>query len=605
MATEATRTGERPRGLEAASMAEAFQLTAAEHADRTAIRTKGDEFSITWGGYADRVRTVAAGLAAIGVKHGDTVGIMLTNRPEFHFADTAAIHLGATPFSIYNTSTPEQIGFLLEDAGNRVMFTEQAMLDTVLAARDRSSSALETIVVVDGDSRDGAISLASLEQSGGEEFDFEAAWRAVQPDDLLTLIYTSGTTGPPKGVQLTHGNLLTAMNLFDELLRLSADGRLVSWLPMAHIAERNCTQYLPMTHGLTATCCPDPRQVVAYLVEVRPTWFFAVPRIWEKLKAAMEIAFEAESDVARKEAIVWALEVGMKKVRAEQAAGIVPPELALEYAKADEEVLADLRARIGLDQAEAVNVGAAPTPRQVIEFFHAIGIELAELWGLSETCGAGTTNPPGRVRIGTVGPAAPGIELRLAEDGEVLLRGGTVMAGYRNAPEKTAETIDDDGWIHTGDVGELDEDGYLTIIDRKKELIINSAGKNMSPANIEAALKSASPLIGQVCAVGDDRPYNVALIVLDPEAAPAFAEQEGIADVSLDALASEPAVLEEIAAAVERGNADLARVEQIKRFKLLPADWQPGGDELTPTMKLKRRPIERKYTAEIEEMYAE
>ncbi len=277
---------------------------------------------------------------------------MLTNRPEFHFADTAAIHLGATPFSIYNTSTPEQIGFLLEDAGNRILFTEQAMLDTVLAARDAASSAVETIVVVDGDAGDGRITtLAELEQMGGEEFDFEAAWRAVQPDDLLTLIYTSGTTGPPKGVELTHANLLATMGTFDELLRLPADGRLVSWLPMAHIAERNCTQYLPMTHGLTTTCCPDPRQVVAYLVEVRPTWFFAVPRIWEKLKAAMEIAFDAEPDVARKEAVVWALEVGMKKVRAEQAVGIAPPELALEYAKADEEVLSDLRARIGLDKA--------------------------------------------------------------------------------------------------------------------------------------------------------------------------------------------------------------------------------------------------------------
>ncbi|HEY7255867.1 MAG TPA: long-chain fatty acid--CoA ligase [Solirubrobacterales bacterium] len=605
MATEAASASERPRSLEAVTMAEAFQLTAAEHAERTAIRTKGDEFSTTWGGYAERVRDVAAGLAATGIERGDTVGIMLTNRPEFHFVDTAAIHLAATPFSIYNTSTPEQIAYLLEDAGNRILVTEQAFLDTVLAARDSGSNAVETVVVVDGDGSGEVISLTELEQQGGPEFDFEAAWRSVRPDDLLTLIYTSGTTGPPKGVQLTHANLLATIDAFDRLLRLSADGRLVSWLPMAHIAERNCTQYLPMTHGLTTTCCPDPRQVVAYLAEVRPTWFFAVPRIWEKLKAAMEIAFDAESDVSRKEAIVWALEVGMKKVRAEQAVGVVPAELALEYAKADEEVLSDLRARIGLDQVEAVNVGAAPTPRQVIEFFHAIGIELAELWGMSETSGAGTANPPGRVRIGTVGPPEPGIELKLADDGEVLLRSAMVMAGYRNEPEKTAETIDAEGWIHTGDVGELDEDGYLTIIDRKKELIINSAGKNMSPANIEAKLKAASPLIGQVCVVGDDRPYNVALIVLDPDAAPVFAAQEGIEDTSLESLASEPAILEEVAAAVERGNGDLARVEQIKRFKLLAADWQPGADELTPTMKLKRRPIERKYAAEIEEMYAD
>jgi long-subunit acyl-CoA synthetase (AMP-forming) len=399
--------------------------------------------------------------------------------------------------------------------------------------------------------------------------------------------------------------MIAAMNGFDNLLRLASDGRLISWLPMAHIAERNCTQYMPMVYGLTTTCCPDPRQVAAYLVEVRPTWFFAVPRIWEKLKAAMEIGFAAEPDHERKEAVAWALDVGARKVKAEQADADLPEELAAEYAKADELVLSKLRERLGLDQLEAVNVGAAPTPRSVIEFFHSLGIPLAELWGMSEGTAVGTCNPPEKIKIGTVGPAVPGVELKLAEDGEILMRSGTVMSGYRNDPEKTSEAVDEDGWLHTGDVGELDDDGYLTIVDRKKELIINSAGKNMSPANIEAAIKTSSALIGQVCAVGDDRPYNVALIVLDPDAAPVFAQQEGIEDVSLASLANEPAVLEEIAAAVERGNADLARVEQVKRFRVLPTDWQPGGDELTPTMKLKRRPIERKYVAEIEELYAE
>ncbi len=595
----------RPKGLEGATMAEAFQITAAEHADRTALRTRGDEVSVTWSGYAERVGSVAAGMAACGVSRGDTVGIMLTNRPEFHFVDTAATHLGATPYSVYNTSTPEQVSYLLEDAENRIMFTEQAFLDSVLTAREAASSPLETVVVVDGEGRDGAIPLVELEGRGEEGFDLERAWRAVQPDDLLTLIYTSGTTGPPKGVQLTHANLLAAMDSFDQLLRLPSDGRLISWLPMAHIAERNCTQYLPMTHGLSTTCCPDPRQVAAYLVEVRPTWFFAVPRIWEKLKAAMEVGFAAEPDENRKEAIAWALDLGMRRVSAERAGAALPSGLAEEVRKADELVLSKMRERIGLDQALAVNVGAAPTPRQVIEFFHSIGVELAELWGMSETSAAGTCNPPGRVKIGTVGPAAPGIELRLAEDGEVLVRGETVMPGYRNAPEKTAETIDPEGWLHTGDVGELDEDGYLTIVDRKKEIIINSAGKNMSPANIEAAIKASSPLIGQVCAVGDDRPYVCALIVLDPDAAPAFAQQAGLEEDSAEALAAQKAVLEEVAEAVERGNGDLARVEQVKRFRVLPVDWIPGGDELTPTMKLKRRPIERKYAAEIEALYAE
>ena len=409
MAVETTSPSEsRPKALDAATMAEAFQLTAAEHAGRTAIRTKEDEFSITWSGYAERVRDIAAGLAAVGIERGDTVGIMLTNRPEFHFVDTAAIHLGATPYSIYNTSTPEQIGYLLEDAANRVLVTEEAFLDAVLAARDGASAALELIVVVDGEGRDGVISLAELEGRGAEDFDFDAIWRAVEPDDLLTLIYTSGTTGPPKGVQLTHGNLLAALRSYDQVFRLSDEGRLISWLPMAHVAERNGTHYGPMIYGQTTTCCPDPRQVVAYLAEVRPTWFFAVPRIWEKLKAAMEIGFAAEPDDKRKEAIVWALEVGMRKVRAEQAGEEVPADLADEHAKADELVLSKMRERLGLDQLEAVNVGAAPTPRQVIEFFDALGLPLAELWGMSETCAAGTVNPPDRVKIGTVRPGRAG-----------------------------------------------------------------------------------------------------------------------------------------------------------------------------------------------------
>jgi len=589
---------------EAATLAEAFQLTAVDHAERVAIRTKDDGFTATWSEYAERARRIAGGLAALGVGRGDTVGLMLVNRPEFHFADAGAMHLGATPFSIYNTSTVEQIEYLLGDAVNRVLFTEAAFLDTVLEAA-AGAPALEHVVVVDGDARDGTIALAELEAMGDPGFDLEAAWRAVEPDDLVTLIYTSGTTGPPKGVQLTHASLLAAARSFDELIPFPDGGRLISWLPMAHVAERNVTHYMPMAHGPTTTCCPDPRQVAAYLTEVRPTWFFAVPRVWEKLKAAMEIGIGAEPDENRKKAVEWALDVGGRRVEAEQGWGGVPAELAAEYAKADELVLSKLRERVGLDQVEAVHVGAAPTPREVIEFFHAIGIPLAELWGLSESCASGTCNPLERIKIGTVGPAAPGVEMKLAEDGEVLLRGAILMAGYRNDPEKTAEAIDAEGWLNTGDVGELDGDGYLRIVDRKKELIINSAGKNMSPANIEAKIKASSPLIGQVCVVGDNRPYNVALVVLDPDAAPAFAAQNGIEVTALEELAAEAAVLDEVAAGVERGNERLARVEQVKKFKLLATDWQPGGVELTPTMKLKRRPIEHRYEAEIEALYAE
>jgi long-chain acyl-CoA synthetase len=568
-------------------MAEAFQLTAAAHPERVALRTKDDEFSMTWAEYADKVRSLAAGLAALGLARGDTLGIMLTNRPEFHFFDTAAFHLGATPFSLYNTYTAEQIGYQVQDAGARVVVTEKAFLD-----RFDGLDRIEHLVVVDADGLDEALTIADVEAEGDPDVDFEAAWRAVQPDDTLTLIYTSGTTGPPKGVELTHANEISALQGFDELVSFPANGRVISWLPMAHIAERACSHYLPIMLGFTTTCCPDPRQVVAYLPEVHPTWFFAVPRIWEKLKAAMEAAFAAEQDDAKRTATEWALGVGMRKVKAEQAGEEIPAELAEEHAKADELVLSRIRIRLGLDEVESVNVGAAPTPQEVIEFFHAIGIPLAELWGMSETSGYGACNPPERIKIGTVGTVAPRAEIKLAEDGEVLMRGPMVTPGYRNQPEKTHEALDEDGWLHTGDVGEFDEDGYLKIVDRKKELIINAAGKNMSPANIEAKIKASSPLIGQAIAIGDGRPYNVALITLDPDVAPAFIEQRG-----------REAVEAEVQRGLEAANKQLARVEGIKKFKLLDAEWQPGGDELTPTMKLKRKPIHEKYAQEIEALY--
>jgi long-chain acyl-CoA synthetase len=571
-ATTAQRTS-RPAGLDASTVAEAFQLTASAHRDRCALRLKDDAFSITWGEYADKVRRTAAGLAGLGLERGDAMGIMLTNRPEFHWFDAAALHLGATPFSVYNTYAPDQVAYQLEDAATRIVITEKAFADRVRGA--------EHVIVVDNG--------GEVESHAPDDFDFESSWRAVQPDDVLTLIYTSGTTGPPKGVQLTHANLMAGVNGFDQVIAFPADGRVVSWLPMAHIAERACSHYLPMLLGFTTTCCPDPRQVVAYLPEVRPTWFFAVPRIWEKLKAAIEAGVAAEEDEAKKQATEWAIGVGLKKVRAEQAGEEVPEELAQEYAKADELVLSRIRARLGLDQVESVNVGAAPTPREVIEFFHAIGVPLAELWGMSETSGYGACNPPDRIKIGTVGPPAPGAEIRLADDGEVLIRGPFVTPGYRNQPEKSREAIDEEGWLHTGDVGEFDEDGYLKIVDRKKELIISAGGKNMSPANIEAKLKASSPLIGQAIAIGDARPYNVALITLDPDVAPAYAED---------------AVLPEVQRGVDAANEHLSRAEQIKKFTVLSDEWVPGGDELTPTMKLKRKPIHEKYAEEIEALYA-
>ena len=420
---------------------------------------------------------------------------------------------------------------------------------------------------------------------------------------MLTLIYTSGTTGPPKGVQLCHRNLMSQVAAIDHLVNLPQGSRVISWLPAAHIAERGSHHYFPIVYGLQVTCCSDPREVMSYLPDVRPQVFFAVPRIWEKLKAGLETMLAGLPEEQRL-STERALAAALRKVRLEQHDEAVPAELAAEVAAADEQVFSGLRQMLGLDQLQGVYVGAAPTPVEVIEFFHALGVPLSELWGMSETCGLATVNPPERIKIGTVGPAAPGIELSLADDGEVLVRGETIMLGYRGAPEKTAETIDPDGWLHTGDIGTLDEDGYLRIIDRKKELLINAAGKNMSPANIEATIKCVSPLIGQACAIGDGRPFNTALIVLDADFAPVWASQHGLDGRSLEELAGEPAVRAAIQETLDAANSRLARVEQIKRFTIVPGDWLPGEDELTPTMKLRRKPISEKYSSEIEAMYA-
>jgi long-subunit acyl-CoA synthetase (AMP-forming) len=583
--------GSRPQALSAATMCEAFQISAAEWADAPALRLKDSEFEASWAEYAATVSRRAAGFAALGVGRADTVGFMLVNRPALHLCDCAAMHLGATCFSVYNTSSPEQIEYLVGDAANRVIVTEQAFLERVLEARERVAS-LEHVVVVDGEAPAGTISLAELEALGDPGFDFEAAWRAVEPDDVLCLIYTSGTTGPPKGVQLTHANMVAEWRACDQVIVAEPGGRTISFLPSAHVADRWSQLYRQMIYGDCVYCCPNPREMVAYTIEVRPTMWGGVPRIWEKLKVAMEGAMAAEADLERRAATERAMEVGRRKVAAYQE-GEVPAELEAEWRRADEEVFAGVRTMLGLDQVQHFLVGAAPTPPEVVEFFLAIGVELCELWGMSETSSAASLNPPGRVRVGTVGPPLPGIEMKLAEDGELLVRGPIVMKGYRNMPERTAEALSEDGWLSTGDIGEFDETGYLRIVDRKKELIINAAGKNMSPASIEAKLKAASPLVAHAVAVGDRRPYNVALIVLDREVLTARGAGAG-----------DEQIVAEVETAVAAANDRLSRVEQVKRFHVLDREWLPGGEELTPTLKLRRRPIERRYEAEIEALYS-
>jgi long-chain acyl-CoA synthetase len=598
--TTTTITPAPGRAVDAPTLNGAVRRTAANHPDVTAVRTVDGSVSLTWPELLARVDALAGGLAKLGVSRGDTVALMLSNRPEFHVADLAAMMLGATPFSIYTTYPAEEIEYLVKDAGTRLAIVEQAFLPVVLEAR-QSLPQLKHVIVVDGEAPEGTLPLSEVE---GADPDFDpASVPPVAPDDVLTLIYTSGTTGPPKGVQLSHHNVMVAARATEQIITFEPGSRVISWLPAAHIAERMAHHYLPAIFAGTVTTCPNPREILSYLPQVHPTWFFAVPRIWEKLKAGLETMLAGQPEEQRKP-IEDALAASLELVRLRQSGQPVPEELERRVAEADEKYFSGIRAMLGLDQVSGVNVGAAPTPVEVLEFFHSLGIELAELWGMSETCGAGTCNRPGQVKIGTVGPPAPGCEIKIAQDGEVLVRSEFVMLGYRNQPEKTSEAIDPDGWLHTGDIGELDEDGYLRLVDRKKEIIINAAGKNMSPANIEAAVKTASPLIGQAVTIGDRRPYNTALIVLDSDFAPQWASQNGLEDKSLEDLASEPKITEAVQEGIDEANKHLARVEQIKKFTIVAGDWLPGGDELTPTMKLKRRPIAQKYEDAIEAMYS-
>jgi long-subunit acyl-CoA synthetase (AMP-forming) len=587
---------------EVTTLCEAFQATAARCGDLPAIRTPGDEVVLTWREYADRVRALAAGLAAHGIGRGDTVAIMLTNRPEGHLIDAAAVHLGATPFSVYNTSSPEQLEYLLTHAACRLIVTERQFVERVLAVRPKLP-ALRYVFEVDQASS-GTSDLEELIAAGQPGFDFEHSWRSVRPDDVATLIYTSGTTGPPKGVELTHDNLVWTGHAWLSIMDLEPDGRFMSYLPMAHLADRVFAHYVAMLTGGTITCVADAKAAVPAVGETNPTLWLGVPRVWEKLKASLEGQFASDPDQGRRAALARALAACTERVRLEQSGQPVPESLRQETELADAEVMAPVRAKLGFDSRPFLLSGAAPIPLDVLEFFAAIGTPINEGYGMTETSAVATMNRAGERRLGTVGPALPGVELSLADDGELLVRGRLVMKGYRNDPAKTAEAVDAGGWLHTGDIGEIDADGFVKIVDRKKELIISAAGKNMSPANIEAALKGGSPLIGVAVAIGDARPFNCALIVLEPEGTAVFAREHGIEDGSAASLAAHPVVQAEVTAGVERANAKLSRVEQIKKHTIMPTEWLPGGDELTPTLKLKRKPIATKYADVIEQMYS-
>lgn len=587
-------------GATVSTVPAAFQQTLTLRPDAVALRTVGGTQEITWREYGQRVRSLAAGLAALGLTRGDTVGIMLTNRPEFNLLDTAALHVGATPFSVYNTCSAEQIAHVFGNAGNKIVITEQQFLGTIRAA----GVPIEHLVVVDGPA-EGATTLADLEANPDPEFDFDTAWQAVEAADLATLIYTSGTTGPSKGVELTHSNVLAQiLALTSGPLDVGIDDRALSYLPAAHVADRISGHAINLVTGIQITTVPDPREIAAALPDARPTVFFGVPRVWQKIKAGVEAKLAAETG-AKKAVADWAVATGIAAAKADLAGTGRGPLLTVQHRIAEKLLLAKVRAALGLGELRVASSGAAPIPPETLEFFLGLGFCVSEVWGMSETTGVATYTELDKPRPGTVGRAVDGLELRLADDGEVLVRGPIITHGYRAMPEKTAEAIDTDGWLHTGDVGTLDPDGYLRIVDRKKEIIISEGGKNIAPSNIENAVKAASSLVGQAVALGDAKPYITALIVLDPDMAAIRAKEIDATDADIATLARHPRIVDDVRAAVQAGNTKLSRVEQIKRFTIVDTVWEPGGDELTPKISLKRAPIAEKYAEQITALYAD
>ncbi|WP_040803984.1 AMP-dependent synthetase/ligase [Nocardia concava] len=579
------------------TMCAAFQATVARNPGAIAVRTAGDGVTLTFGEWNARARALAGGFAALGIGRESKVALMMTNRPEFYPVDTAVVHLGGVPFSMYNTSSPEQINHLLSDSGATVVVCESQFLPAI--EKGREGTAVRSIVCLDGG---GDMDLDGLAALADPDFDFESAWRAVEPDDVLTLIYTSGTTGSPKGVQITHANMVAMVEASIHLADATPDERVLSFLPSAHIADRWSALYLGMGVGNTITTVADRTGFAPGLADCRPTLLGAVPQVWQKLRTGIEEKL-GEATGAKAALAKWAVGVGRRYSDLRLDGDHIGAALRAQHAIADRLVLSKVRTALGLDDLKIAISGAAPVSPELLRWFNGFGIEVSDAWGMSEVSGMGSICPPGRIKLGTVGKPLEGLEVRIADDGEVLVRGPIVMKGYLNRPEQTAEVIDADGWLHTGDIGDLDFDGYLRIVDRKKELIINAGGKNMSPATIENWVKAFSPMVAQAIAVGDNRKYNVALIALDPDAVAGFAEKHGLAADPV-VLAADPEMEILISAAVTAANAKLSRVEQIRKFRIVPEFWAPGSELLTPTMKPRRKPIHARYADLIEELYA-
>ncbi|SEG65849.1 long-chain acyl-CoA synthetase [Thermomonospora echinospora] len=600
------------RAIEGQTLCTRLRDTAERHPDLPAYsdRDGAGWRTLTWGRTRQLALEIAAGFAALGLAPGEVVALMMPNRSEHVLADFGAVHAGGVPTTVYATLAADQVAFV---AGNcsaaYAVLDGRDQLDRWLPVLDRLPG-LRRVIVLDAavcPSGDRFMTWDDFLELGRERLaadpaEIDRRWQAVKPSDTLTVLYTSGTTGDPKGVLITHTMALYEAAVSEATSALPPHNTAISYLPFAHIADRVLSMYLPVVRAAHVHMCPDPAQLTAVLREVRPDSFFGVPRVWEKIMAGVQAVLAAETDEAKKAAVAGALDVGRQYVGGLQYGGTVSAELRAAFEQADAAVLGTIRGLLGLDRVVQALSAAAPLPIEVARFFAGLGIKIMDVYGMTETTGAVTANTDEGFRLGTVGRPFPGVELRIAEDGEILVRGSTCTPGYLGRPEATAELLDEEGWVHTGDVGELDPDGFLKVVDRKKELIITAGGENIAPSLIENLLKE-HPLVGQALAYGDRRPYVVALITLDGEVAPVWAAAAGIDTTDLAALAGHPLVLAEIEQAVTDANARLARVQQVKRWRVLPAEWTAESEELTPTLKLKRRVVHGKYTDVIEELY--
>jgi long-chain acyl-CoA synthetase len=601
------------REIDGHTIATLLRRNANDFGDRPAISSHWgpDRVTLTWSDFRERIASFAHGLGELGLGPGDRMLIMASRRPEHWISDLGALHLGAISCTLYDTLSTEQIGYVARHSAAPVVVLEGAeQISRWLPVLPELTS-LRKIIVIDenavpaGDDRFVSFSEIFDKGATAHAADPEAIERltdAIDKQQPACMIYTSGTTGDPKGVVISHHNILWAAASVDLAHPLPMHGASVSYLPLAHIAERMLGVYLPLYKAGHATLVVDHTQIVAALQGVRPFGLFGVPRVWEKMTAALQgglAALPEEQRVAvqaARDATLEAWWLGSEKKP-------VPAELAAKLAVLDEKALLPIRTMLGLDQlTRGGNSGAAPIPVSILEFMASIGVPILEVWGLSETTGAVTENTPEAYRPGTVGPALPGAEIKLGEDGELLVRGPHVFLGYLQEDGTIQPDVDEDGWLATGDVGTIDADGFVTITDRKKELIITSSGKNIAPTKVEGLLRS-HPLIGQAVAIGDERPYVTALLVLDEEAAPVWAKAKGLDTVELAELAEHPVVLAELAAAVEQANSVLARIEQIKKYQVLADPWTPESGEVTPTLKLRRRVITDRYAQAIEGLY--